>query len=90
MKINLRVRLKNPYFYVGLAAILITATGAEIEMFTSWDILFKSFSDILKNPFLILCTIVSVIGYINDPTTAGLNDSKEALAYFSPKKESKK
>ena len=58
-------------------------------MFTSWEILLESFINIIKNPFLLFCTVVSVIGYINDPTTAGLGDSKEALTYFSPKKENK-
>nr|DAE09657.1 MAG TPA: holin [Myoviridae sp. ctjhW4] len=29
------------------------------------------------------------MGYINDPTTSGLSDSKQALQYFSPKKDTK-
>ena len=38
MKINWKVRLKNPYFWFGLVAIILTAVGAEPEIFTSWEI----------------------------------------------------
>ena len=86
MRINLKVRLKNPYFYIGLVAIMLTATGAQPEMFTSWNILLERVTAFLSNPFLIGCTAVAVIGYINDPTTAGLSESREALLYYSPKK----
>lgn len=86
MKINWKVRIKNPYFWIGLAAVILTAVGAEPEMFTSWGILFDKVRFLLSNPFLIGCTVVAVIGYLNDPTTAGINDSREALTYERPKK----
>jgi phi LC3 family holin len=86
MKINWKVRLKNPYFWIGLAAVILTAVGAEPEMFTSWTILFEKVRALAENPFLIGCTVVAVIGYLNDPTTAGINDSQQALMYEKPKK----
>ena len=88
MKINFKVRLRNPYFYIGLIAVILTATGAEPQMFTSWQLLIEKLKAFVQNPFLIGCTAVAVIGYINDPTTCGLSDSKEALSYYKPKKGS--
>ncbi|MBS4959623.1 MAG: phage holin [Clostridiales bacterium] len=87
MKLNWKVRLKNPYFWMGLIAVIIAAIGVEPETFTSWSILWEQIKNFAGNPFLIGCTVVAVIGYVNDPTTAGLGDSKQALLYKKPKKE---
>ena len=87
MKINWKVRFKNPYFWFGLLAVILTAIGADPEMFTSWEIVFDKIKIFINNPFLISCTIVAIIGYINDQTTAGLNDSAQALTYNTPKKQ---
>ena len=86
MRINWKVRLKNPYFWFGLAAVILTAIGAKPEMFTSWDILLEQMKAFIGNPFLIGGTIVAVAGYINDPTTKGLQDSQQALTYEKPKR----
>ena len=86
MKINWKVRLKNPYFWFGLVAVILTAVGAKPEMFTSWSILLEQLKAFIGNPFLIGCTLVAVVGYLNDPTTNGLSDSSQALTYEKPKK----
>ena len=65
-KINWKVRAKNPYFWFGLVAIVLTAVGAKPE-------------NLLSNPFALGCVVVAVVGYINDPTTQGITDSKQAL-----------
>ena len=50
--------------------------------------LFRSqIMELLNNPFAIGCVIVAIIGYINDPTTATLSDSKQAMGYTEPKKD---
>lgn len=87
MKINWKVRLKNPYFWFGLIAVILAAVGAKPEMFTSWAILVEQFKGLLGNPFAIGCVVVAVVGYINDPTTQGFSDSKQALSYQKPKKD---
>ena len=87
MRINWKVRFKNPYFWLGLIAVILAAVGAEVEMFTSWVILFEKIKALLGNPFLIGCTVVAVIGYLNDPTTSGLSDSIKALTYERPKRK---
>ncbi len=91
MRINWKVRIKNPYFWFGLIAIALTAVGAKPEMFTSWTILITllimQVKNLLGNPFALGCVVVAVVGYINDPTTSGITDSKQALLYQKPKKD---
>ena len=87
MRINWKVRFKNPYFWIGLIAVILSAVGAEPEIFTSWIILLDKIKALLGNPFLVGCTIIAVVGYLNDPTTSGLSDSIKALSYKKPKKE---
>lgn len=83
--INWKVRIKNPYFWIGLIACILAAIGISPECVTSWNILAEKIISLLSNPFAIGCTIVAVIGYINDPTTKGLKDSEQALTYSAPK-----
>lgn len=86
MNINWIVRFKNPYFWIGLIAVLLAAIGVNPESITSWDILANQIMELLQNPFAIGCVIVAIIGYVNDPTTSSLSDSEQALTYSSPKK----
>lgn len=85
--INWKVRVKNPYFWIGLIAVILAAVGVSPECLTSWAILWEKVIGLLGNPFAIGCTIVAVIGYVNDPTTKGIGDSKQALTYDAPKGE---
>lgn len=85
MRINWKVRAKNPYFWFGLIAVILAAIGVSPESLTSWDILAAQIMELLNNPFAIGCVIVGVIGYINDPTTVGIGDSEQALTYTKPK-----
>ena len=36
MKVNIPVRMKNPWFWVGVASVAITAIGVDPQAFTSW------------------------------------------------------
>ena len=83
--INWKVRAKNPYFWIGLIATICAAVGVSPECLTSWAILWEKIIALLGNPFAIGCMLVAIIGYVNDPTTKGISDSKEALTYDKPK-----
>lgn len=85
MKINWKIRVKNPYFWLGLIAVILAAIGVSPESLTSWNILFGQVKDLFLNPFAIGCVVVAVLGYVNDPTTKGLSDSVQALQYDKPK-----
>ena len=74
---DLKTRMQNPWFWVGLVGVVLTATGMEAEMFTDWGILMQSILDVLKNPFLLGTTALAVLGVFVEPTTKGLKDRKK-------------
>lgn len=87
MKINLLVRIKNPWFWVGLLSTILAAMGVSPEMFTSWDVVRDAICSLINNPFQIGCVVLAVLGVFVDPTTAGVGDSTRALKYTTPNKE---
>ena len=90
MKINWKVRIKNPVFWVQvLVAVMLPILahlGLNWEDMTTWAALGGVLLDAIKNPVIVVAVIVSVWNAINDPTTAGLGDSAQALTYEAPKK----
>ena len=87
MKINIPVRFKNPWFWVGLCGTILAAMGVSPEMFTSWDAVWEAVVNLFGNPFMLVSVVLAVLGVFVDPTTAGIGDSKRALSYKSPVKE---
>ena len=87
MKMNLKVRIKNPYFWVGVIGVILTAMGINPEMLTSWGAVWEAIVNLLQNPFMIGSVIIALLGIFVDPTTAGISDSSQALAYLEPKKD---
>ena len=87
MKINWKVRVKNPYFWIGLVGVVLTAMGVSPEMFTSWSAVGNQLLEFVSNPFMIGSVIVAVLGVLVDPTTTGLSDSTRALSYDEPNAE---
>ena len=87
MKINIPVRFKNPWFWVGLCGTILTAMGVSPEMFTSWGAVWEAVVNLFNNPFMLVSVVLAVLGVFVDPTTAGVGDSKRALSYKSPAKE---
>ena len=91
MKINWKVRMKNPVFWAQLATAIVLPIlaylGLQWSDMTSWAALGDILVQAVKNPVILVSVVVSVWGIVNDPTTAGLSDSKKAMGYQSPKKE---
>ena len=89
MKINWKVRIKNPMFWVGIAiAVLLPILsyfGLNWEDVTTWGALGNLFIEAVKNPVVVVAVAVSVWNAIIDPTTKGISDSKQALTYDVPK-----
>lgn len=77
MKIDWKARMKNPYFWVGLAAVVMTAVGVNPETFTSWEILRQQLGALLGNPFLLGTAFLAVLGVLTDTSTKGLGDNKQ-------------
>ena len=87
MKINWKVRVKNPYFWIGLLGIILSAMGVSADMFTSWGAVVEQAKALISNPYMIGSVIMALLGAILDPTTAGITDSQRALEYNSPSQE---
>ena len=87
MKINFKVRAKNPYFWFGLFGVILTAMGVDASMFTSWGVVWDAIVGLVSNPFMIFSVTVAVIGVLVDPTTKGVSDSSQAMNYNTPKVE---
>lgn len=87
MNINWKVRIKNPYFWIGLLGVVLAAMGVSAEMFTSWQAVIDQAKAFIGNPYMIGSVFMAVLGQILDPTTAGLRDSIQALEYNVPKKD---
>ncbi|MGN4125846.1 phage holin [Lysinibacillus sphaericus] len=91
MKINWKVRICNPQFWVTLGLSIITPlfayygiTGADL---TTWESVWTLIVNALANPYILALIAVSTYNAILDPTTANVSDSKRALAYVKPKRD---
>lgn len=49
-KLNIPVRFRNPWFWVSLVGVILTAMGISPEMLTSWDAVGQAFKDLISNP----------------------------------------
>ncbi|MDD3267238.1 MAG: phage holin [Burkholderiales bacterium] len=86
-KINWKVRVNNPFFWIGLIGVILTAMGVNPETFTSWSILIEQIKILFSNPYLLGTVIIAIIGVLIDPTTSGIKDSIKALSYNKPNKD---
>ena len=87
MKINIPVRFKNPWFWVGLCGTILAAMGVSPEMFTSWDAVWEAVVNMVSNPYMLVSVVLAVLGVFVDPTTAGISASQRAMSYKNPVKE---
>ena len=89
MKINWKVRFKNPMFYVQLVLSVLTPilaySGLTATDLTTWATLGDVLGQALSNPYVLSLVIVSVYNALVDPTTVGFGDSARALTYDTPK-----
>lgn len=90
-QINWKVRVKNPVFWVQIAAAALLPVlayfGLAWEDMTSWERIGQLLCQAVKNPVVIVAAASSVWNAVNDPTTAGLKDSQRALGYETPFRE---
>ena len=83
MKINWKVRMRNKSFWLALvpaALLLIQVTAAALGFPVELEGLEGRLLDIVNALFAVL----TILGVVQDPTTAGLGDSERALAYTAP------
>lgn len=89
MKINWKVRFKNPIFlFQFISAILSPAliyTGLSFADITTWRTLGDLFVQAYTNPALLGMMFYAGYNAITDPTTKSHSDSPQALRYDKPK-----
>lgn len=85
MKLNWTVRMKNPWFWISLVGVILTAMGKSPETFTSWGAILVALTELLQNPYLLGSVTLAVLGVFIDPTTEGLQDSNQAMGYEKPR-----
>lgn len=86
MIVNWKVRVRNKNFWLALipAVLLLIQVVAGVFNFTL-DL--GDLGNKLVAVVNALFAVLSIIGVVNDPTTAGFNDSKLAMTYEKPKPE---
>lgn len=84
--INWEVRIKNKNFWLTLIpAVLLLAQVVAAPFGYEWD--FGVLNEQLAAIINALFAVLSILGIVTDPTTAGLRDSKLANTYKTPKKD---
>ena len=84
LNINWKVRIRNKTFWLAIIPailVLVQAVGAPFGF--SWD--FGILSDQLRHIVEAAFAVLTILGVVNDPTTAGWNDSVLAMTYEEPK-----
>ncbi len=84
MTINWFVRLKNRYFWltaIPAVLLLITQVAGLFGLSLDLSALGESLTEIVGTIF----SLLTLLGVVIDPTTAGLRDSTDAMAYVAPK-----
>ena len=84
--INWKVRLKNKAFWLSLIPailLMIQVIAAPFGLVLDFGELGNQLLAIVNAIFAVLV----ILGIVEDPTTAGVGDSAQALTYEEPKKD---
>ena len=86
MKINWMVRIKNKNFWMTLipAVLLLAQVVAAVFGYT---LELGDMGNKLLAVVNALFAVLTILGVVTDPTTAGVSDSIQAMTYTAPKKE---
>lgn len=84
--INWEVRLKNKNFWLALVPALLLLIQAVAAVF-GYTLDLSALGDKVLAVVNAVFALLAILGIVNDPTVAGMGDSKQALAYITPKKE---
>ena len=84
--INWTVRIKNKNFWLSVipaVLLLIQAVAAVVGFQLDFGDISEKLISVVNAVFVVL----SILGIVTDPTTAGIGDSTRALTYTTPNKE---
>ena len=80
-------KLKNPYFILGIVAVIFSAANIEIATLTSWPLLAAALLSIVNSPFTLLCVVLALLAMFNDNSTSGLDGVDKLKEIFTIKKK---
>ena len=83
-------KFKNPYFYLGIVAVIFSAANIEVATLTSWPLLAAALLSIVNSPFTLLCVILALLAMFNDNSTSGLDGADKLKKIFTIKKKDSK
>ncbi len=82
MKINWKVRIKNPVFWT---TIIPAVTGMVYTVLGALGVVPALTENMVLNIMTVVITALTALGVLVDPTTAGLSDSHMAMTYKAPR-----
>lgn len=81
MKINWKVRFRNPVWVTSLVALIISTTYQILAMFEIAPALTE---DTIMQIVSGVVQLLTLVGVMIDPTTKGIGDSDRAMEYNEP------
>ena len=81
MKINWKVRLKNPIFWLTVIPAAVTFIYTVLGAF---GVVPAISEEMIVNIITALISALTTLGVLVDPTTKGVGDSERALGYDTP------
>lgn len=87
MKVNWKVRLKNPTFWLTFTPTVLAFVYTMLAMF---DITPSIAQDQILEIITLVISALATVGVLVDPTTSGIGDSAQALTYDKPKATTQK
>ncbi len=88
MKINWKVRFKNPAFWVqvivSIFVPILAHFGFNWSDMTTWASIGSLLWQAIQNPVVVVSVLISLYNACIDPTTKGIGDSARALGYENP------
>lgn len=84
MKINWKVRIKNKVFWLALIPAVLLLVQVVAAVF-GIDLNLDALGDKLLAVVNALFAVLTILGVVTDPTTAGISDSRQAMEYDNPK-----
>ena len=87
-RVNWKVRLRNPVFWVQIVvsafAAVLAYAGLTAADLTTWESVGALLCNAVRNPYCLFLVLSSVWNAVNDPTTKGVADSERARSYDTP------
>lgn len=84
MNINWKVRIKNPIFWT---TVIPAVVGAVYAVLGALGVVAPIAESEVLNLAAVIIGVLTTLGVLVDPTTAGVGDSHMAMTYKAPRKD---